>query len=47
MAVFRGTLPWSIKDWIDDINFIKTDFPLCNNGCKVHRGFYYTWLDLQ
>ena len=33
VVVFRGTLPWSIKDWIHDINFILTPFPLCNNTC--------------
>ena len=33
VLVFRGTLPWDIKNWISDINFIVTDYPLCDN-CK-------------
>lgn len=40
VLVFRGTLPWDIKNWIEDINFLATNFSLCDNKCKVHRGFY-------
>eukprot|EP01035_Chromulina_nebulosa_P023537 gene23537-30518_t len=40
---FSGTDPLSIRNWIDDLDFIKTDYPLCD-GCKVHRGFYNTYL---
>ena len=29
---FRGTVPWDIKNWISDINFIMTNYPLCNNS---------------
>ena len=31
--VLRGTLPWSITNWIEDIDFIKTDYPYCPNNC--------------
>lgn len=44
--VFRGTLPWDMKNWIEDINFIKTSFPTCNNGCQVHRGFYHAYQEV-
>ena len=37
--VFRGTVPWMIKNWMEDLNYIKTDYPYCNNDCFVHR--YY------
>ena len=32
VLVFRGTLPWDIKNWISDINFIAVNYPLCNNS---------------
>jgi len=38
--VFRGTLPWDIKNWLEDMDFIKTDYSYCDNGCKVHKGFW-------
>jgi hypothetical protein len=44
MLVFRGTLPWDLKNWIEDIDFIPTAYPLCDNGCKVHEGFYKDYL---
>ncbi|CAK56362.1 unnamed protein product (macronuclear) [Paramecium tetraurelia] len=47
IIVFRGTLPWSIKNWFEDINYIKTSFPYCTNNCQVHRGFYYSYLGIQ
>jgi hypothetical protein len=31
--VFRGTEPWSLKNWVEDIDFIKTDYPYCPNNC--------------
>jgi len=38
-----GTDPLKIKDWIDDLDFFKTDYPLCDkygsNKCQVHEGF--------
>lgn len=39
---FSGTDPTSIRNWIDDLDFFQTDYPLCS-GCKVHRGFYQTY----
>lgn len=36
---FAGTDPLSIANWIDDLDFIKTDYPYCD-GCQVHEGFY-------
>jgi hypothetical protein len=35
--VFRGTVPWLMANWIEDIDFLKMDYPYCDNGCKVHR----------
>jgi P pilus assembly chaperone PapD len=34
---FRGTLPWLIKNWIQDIDFVTQDYEYCNYQCKVHR----------
>jgi hypothetical protein len=39
LLVFRGTVPWLIKNLIQDIDFIKRDYPFCGNGCQVHRYF--------
>jgi len=39
---FSGTDPASIRNWIDDIDTIKTDYPYCD-GCRVHEGFYRTY----
>ena len=43
---FRGTIPSSLKDWIDDLNFIKKDYPLCD-GCEVHEGFWESYTSLR
>eukprot|EP01126_Amoeba_proteus_P055185 TRINITY_DN6831_c0_g1_i1.p1 TRINITY_DN6831_c0_g1~~TRINITY_DN6831_c0_g1_i1.p1 ORF type:complete len:278 (+),score=41.62 TRINITY_DN6831_c0_g1_i1:248-1081(+) len=43
---FCGTDPLSIKDWIDDIDTIQIDYDACND-CKVHRGFYLTYLSVK
>lgn len=43
---FRGTLPSSLKDWIDDLDFIKTDYALCD-GCEVHKGFWESYTSLR
>lgn len=43
---FSGTNPLSIRDWIDDLDFIKTSYPYCE-GCNVHQGFYNTYLSLN
>jgi len=45
VVVFRGTLPWLIKNWIQDFNYFKVPFADCG-GCEVHRGFYYAYLEL-
>ena len=39
---FSGTDPLSIRNWIEDLNFIKTSYPYCS-GCEVHQGFYNTF----
>jgi len=43
---FSGTNPLSLKNWIDDINTLKVNYPACS-GCTVHEGFYYTYLAVQ
>jgi len=43
---FSGTDPLSIRNWIDDISTLKTNFPFCS-GCEVHNGFYNTYLSVQ
>lgn len=45
LIVFRGTEPLSIKNWIDDLDTFFTDYPC--DGCRVHEGFYHTYLDIQ
>lgn len=35
VLVFRGTLPWDVKNWISDINFIAINYPLCNNSKTI------------
>jgi len=45
-VIFRGTVPWLIKNWISDIDTVKVDYPLCPAGCKVHRGFYLAFKEL-
>lgn len=34
---FRGSE--SIQNWIDNLDAVLTDYPLCSN-CEVHKGFY-------
>jgi hypothetical protein len=43
---FSGTNPLSIRNWIDDLNFLKTNYPYCD-GCEVHQGFYNAYLSVQ
>ena len=42
-----GTDPLKLKDWIDDLDFIKTEYPLCQQyggeSCEVHEGFLASW----
>lgn len=35
VLVFRGTVPWLIKNWIADINLFLVTYSDCD-GCKVH-----------
>jgi surfactin synthase thioesterase subunit len=42
IVAFAGTDPFSIENWIDDLDFIQTDYPYCS-GCKVHEGFYRSY----
>mmetsp|Transcript_23953 Transcript_23953/g.45043 ORF Transcript_23953/g.45043 Transcript_23953/m.45043 type:complete len:295 (+) Transcript_23953:22-906(+) len=38
-----GTDPLKLKDWIDDLDFVKTEYPMCAEfgpeSCSVHEGF--------
>lgn len=47
IVVFRGTVPWLITNWISDIDTVKVDYPLCSPSCKVHKGFYRAFKELQ
>jgi len=47
VIVFRGTVPWDIKNWIEDLNFLYTSYGNCDNGCKVHEGFYGDFKEIQ
>ena len=43
-----GTDPLKIKDWVDDLNFFKTEYPYCKmynpaGYCEVHEGFLGTY----
>ena len=44
---FAGTDPLKLRDWIDDLDFFKTNFDLCekygSEKCEVHEGFYDTY----
>ncbi|KAL4497806.1 hypothetical protein ABPG72_000561 [Tetrahymena utriculariae] len=46
VVVFRGTVPWLIKNWISDINTVKTKYPRCQK-CYVHLGFFNAFKELQ
>ncbi len=46
IVAFAGTDPFSIANWIDDLDFIQTDYPYCS-GCKVHEGFYRSYLSIN
>jgi hypothetical protein len=35
---FSGTDPVNLRNWLDDLDFKKVDFPACND-CHVHQGF--------
>mmetsp|Transcript_3962 Transcript_3962/g.8325 ORF Transcript_3962/g.8325 Transcript_3962/m.8325 type:complete len:296 (-) Transcript_3962:143-1030(-) len=42
-----GTDPLKLKDWVDDLDFLKTEYPLCEeyggSKCEVHEGFLGSW----
>jgi ribosomal protein L37AE/L43A len=45
---FSGTDPFSIQNWIDDLDFIKTSYPYCSSTkCQVHEGFYKAYLSVD
>ncbi len=37
----------TLKDWIENLKFIKTDRGVGCDGCKVHSGFHDCWLALS
>lgn len=49
VAAFTGTDPFSLPDWVDDLDFIKAayPFPVCPGGCRVHRGFLEAYLQIR
>ncbi|EGR27815.1 lipase family protein, putative [Ichthyophthirius multifiliis] len=40
---FRGTLPWLLKNWIEDLDVFKITYEECDNQCEIHRGFEQTF----
>ena len=30
IVIFEATKPWSIQDWIEDIDYVKIDYKKCN-----------------
>jgi hypothetical protein len=48
ILAIAGTDPLKIKNWIDDLDFLKTNYPLCEEygteSCEVHEGFYETYM---
>jgi len=48
IVAFAGTDPLSIKNWIDDIDTIKVDYPCpAPYTCKVHQGFWHSFRSVQ
>jgi len=45
------TLSWrgteTLENWIENLKFIKTDHDMSCKDCKVHSGFFDTWMSLQ
>ena len=41
---FRGSS--NIEDWLDDLDYFKTDYPWVSGG-EIHRGFYEAWGELS
>ena len=46
IVAFSGTDAVSKKNWIEDFDFPLIDFPHCST-CKVHNGFYLTYLSVS
>ena len=44
--VFRGTEPWSITNWINNLDVLRKKYVFCE-GCEVHSGFYDSYLNLE
>lgn len=44
VIAFRGS--HNIRNWMSDLNFVKTKYPVCHN-CEVHAGFYNSWLAIS
>jgi len=49
LLVFRGTDPLSLKNWIDDFEFIKLDYdwPPFVQSARVHSGFWASYMHLK
>lgn len=43
--VLRGSS--SLLNWLDDIEVKLVPYPLCNNPCKVHYGFYRSAMGIR
>ena len=43
---FTGTDPLSLQNYLDDLDFVPVDYPLCA-GCKVDQGFWTNWRNVQ
>lgn len=46
IIAFRGTMPLSLRNWLQDMNTLTKKHPGCTN-CKVHLGFYDNYLSLR
>lgn len=47
MVAFRGTLPDSLRDWIDDLDAAASvPYDGCSD-CEVHDGFRDSWIALK
>jgi Lipase (class 3) len=48
IVAHQGTDPLNVREALDDLNFVKTDYKEggCDK-CKVHRGFYETWKNVR
>jgi predicted lipase len=44
--VFRGTEPWSITNWINNLDVLRKKYVFCE-GCEVHSGFFENYMNLE